>query len=118
MQLILEVFIIFGDDGTQNYLVFQTMNRCFRKIGKTKNISSWKSKGLFHDAIKSPAINNNSIAPKLEHLDQKIFVKFDGNCLIKQEKFTLNEKTVNIYIVYDLFSDLNNFDPNLFVWCS
>ena len=104
---------VFGDDGAQNYLVFQTMNRCFKKIGKTKSISSCKSKGLPDEVIKSPTINNKSLAPKLEYLDKKMFVKFDRSCLIKRDKFTFNEKTVNIYIVYDLDSNLNNFDTTL-----
>ena len=42
-----------------------------------------------------------------------MFVKFDGSCLIKQDKFKFNEKTENMYIVYDLDSNLTNFDPTL-----
>ena len=42
-----------------------------------------------------------------------MFVKFNGSYLIKQDKFTSNRKIVNIYIVYDLDSNLNNFDPTL-----
>ena len=42
-----------------------------------------------------------------------MFVKFDGSCLIKQNKFTFNNKVLNICIIYDLDSTLNNFDPNL-----
>ena len=42
-----------------------------------------------------------------------MFVKFNGSCLIKQNKFTFNKKILNIYIVYDLDSNLNNFDPIL-----
>ena len=42
-----------------------------------------------------------------------MYVKFSGSCL-KQGKVTLNHgKTVNTYIMYDLKSNLNNFDPNL-----
>ena len=42
-----------------------------------------------------------------------MFVKFNGSCL-KQDKITFNHgKTVSIYIVYDLKSSLNNFDPIL-----
>ena len=33
------------DDGTQNYLVFQTLNKYFKVITNTDQISSWKSKG-------------------------------------------------------------------------
>ena len=40
-------------------------------------------------------------------------VKFKGSCLIKQNNFTFNRKILNIYIVYDLDSNLNNFDPIL-----
>ena len=42
-----------------------------------------------------------------------MLVKFDGSCLIKQDEFTFNKKTVNIYIVYGLDSNLNNCDPTL-----
>ena len=37
----------FGEDGTQNYLVFQPMYRYFKKIsGKDDRILWWKSKAL------------------------------------------------------------------------
>ena len=42
-----------------------------------------------------------------------MFVKFNGSCLIKQNKYTFNRKIVNIYIVYDLDSNSNDFDPTL-----
>ena len=42
----------FGEDGTQNYLVFQPMYRCFKMITNTDYISSWKSKGLSVESIK------------------------------------------------------------------
>ena len=36
----------FGEDATQNYLVFQPMYRYLKMITNTDYISSWKSKGL------------------------------------------------------------------------
>ena len=40
-------------------------------------------------------------------------VKFSGSC-VKQDRTTFNhKKTVNIYTVYDLKSNLNNFQPPL-----
>ena len=42
-----------------------------------------------------------------------MFVKFDGSCLIKQDEFPFNKKAVNIYTVYDIDSNPNNFDPIL-----
>ena len=38
----------FGEDGTQNCLVFQPMYRYFKTITNTDYISSWKSKGLLN----------------------------------------------------------------------
>ena len=40
-------------------------------------------------------------------------VKVDGSCLTKRDKLTSNKKIVDIYIVCDLDSNLNNFDPAL-----
>ena len=72
------------------------MNKYFKKIGKNKSISSWKSKGLFDEFSKSPTINNNSLAPTLEYIDKNMFVKFNRSCLMKQNKFRSNKKAVNI----------------------
>ena len=36
----------FEDDGAQNYLVFQPIDRYFKKNVNTYHISEWKSKGL------------------------------------------------------------------------
>ena len=41
----------FEEDGTQNYLVFQPINRYFKMIANRK-ISSWKCKGLSDESIK------------------------------------------------------------------
>ena len=89
------------------------MNRYFKKIGNTKSISSLETKGLSDEIFKPPPINNNSLAPKLDYISKYMRVDFNGNCLIKQNKFTFNKKIVNIYIVYDLQSNLNDFDPTL-----
>ena len=97
----------------ENYLLFKPMNKYFKKIANNESILSWKSKGLFGDVIKSPTTDNNSLAPKLECINKKMLVKFNGSCLIKQNKSTFNKKIVNIYIVYDLDSNSNNFDPAL-----
>ena len=42
----------FEEDGTQNYLVFQPINRYFKVIANTDYVSSWKSKGLSAESIK------------------------------------------------------------------
>ena len=93
-----------ADDGTQNLLIFQPAYKYFKIFKNTvpklfsphEFVTEWKSKGL-NDVTKSP----------------DMYPKFQGSCL-KQDKITFNHgKIVNIYIVYDLESNLNNFDPTL-----
>ena len=90
------------------------MNKYFKKIGKSKIISSWKSKELSDEVNKSSTTNNNRLPPTLEYAGKSMYVTFNESCLIKQDKFIFdNRKIVNIYIVYDLNSNLNNFDLTL-----
>ena len=62
----------FGNDGTQNYFVFQPMQKYVKKIGNTANISSWDSKGLSYEIIKSPTTSNNRLAHSLDYFINKI----------------------------------------------
>ena len=104
----------FDEDGTQNYLVFQSINRYFKLIANTNYISSWKSKGLSHESIKPPIKSDNSLTPELNYYDTKTRVKFTGSCL-KQSKISYtHRKVVNIYIVYEFgASGSSNSDPTL-----
>ena len=106
-----------GNDGTQNILMFQPTYKYFTTI--KEHVLKWgspnefsiecKSKGL-NEVIKSP---DNTLAPGIEFTGKNTPAKFKGGCL-KQHKPTFNHgKIVNIYIVYDLESNLNNFDPAL-----
>ena len=86
------------------------MYKYFKKIGNTESISSWKSKRLFDEVIKPP---NNNLTPTIKYTGKRMYVKFSGSFL-KQDKITFSHgKAVNIYIVYGLKSDPNNFDPTL-----
>ena len=86
------------------------MYKYIKKIGDTESISEWKSKGFSDEVIKS---SNNSLDPTVRYTSKRMYVKFSGSCL-KQDRITFDYgKTVNIYIVYDLKSALNNFDPTL-----
>ena len=104
----------FDEDGTQNYLVFQSMNRYFKLIANTNYISSWNSKGVSNESIKRPITSDNSLTPELNYYDTKTRVKFTGSCL-KQSKISYTHgKVVNIYIVYEFgASGSNNSDPTL-----
>ena len=103
----------FEEDGTQHYLVFQPINRYIKLIANNKlYISSWKSKGLSDETIKSPVTSDNSLTPLIEYACDKIIIKFSGSCL-KQSKMQYTHGTiVKIYIVYELgASGSNNNDP-------
>ena len=104
----------FKEDGTQNYLVFQPINRYFKVITNTDFVSSWKSKGLSAETIKRPATSDNIFTPTLSYYATKRRVKFTGSCL-KQPKISYNHKTMtNINIVYKLdASGVQDNDPTL-----
>ena len=71
----------FEEDGTQNYLVFQPINRHFKVIANTSLISSWKSKGLSDETNKPSVTSDNSLTPLINYLGNKIRLKFSGSCL-------------------------------------
>ena len=83
----------FGEDGTQNYLVFQPMYRYFKVITNTDYISSWKSKGLSAESFKPPTTSDNSLNPALNYHGTKTRVKFTGSFL-KQSKISYNHGKV------------------------
>ena len=100
----------FGEDGTQNYLVFQPMNK-YLKVENSDYVLSWTSKGLSNENI----TRNNFLSPSLNYLGTKIRIKFGGSCL-KQDKITYAPgKIVNIYIVYEINKKDNTIisDPTL-----
>ena len=59
------------EDGTQNYLVFQPLNKYFKVIASTNYVSSWQSKGLSDESIKPPATSDNSLNPKVSYYGTK-----------------------------------------------
>ena len=104
----------FEGDGTQNYLVFQPINKYFKAITNIDYVSPWKSKGLSAEIIKPPTTSDNSHTPALNYYSTKTIVKFTGSCS-KQPKISYTHgKVVNIYIVYELgASSSHNNDPTL-----
>ena len=78
--------------------------------GLTSYISSWVSKGLSDENAKPLAIPNNRLVPELRYADTKATVELGGTFL-KQDEITYTHGTiVNIYIIYELTPDFNNFD--------
>ena len=104
----------FEEDGTQNYLVFQPINRYFKVIANTDYVSSWKSKGLSAESIKPPTTSDNSLTPELNYYGTKTRVKFNWSCLQQSNILYTHSAIVNIYIGYELgASGSHDNDPTL-----
>ena len=104
----------FEEDGAQNYLVFQPINEYFKVIINTDYVSSWKSKGLSAEIIKSPSTSYHSLIPAWSYYGTKTRVKFTGSCLQQPKVSYTHGAIVNIYIVYELgASGSNDNDPTL-----
>ena len=73
----------FEEDATQNYLVFQPLNKYFKVISNTDYVSSWYSKALSTESMKPPTTFANSFTPALSYYGTKTRVKFIGSCLNK-----------------------------------
>ena len=66
----------FDEDGTQNYLVFQPLNKYFKLITNTLSILSWQSKGLSTENFDPPT---TSLSPSINYVDNEIRVTFNGS---------------------------------------
>ena len=74
----------FEEDGTQNYLVFQLLNKYFKAIANTHYVLSSKFKGLSAKTIEPPSTSGNSLTLALSYYGTKTRVKFTGNCFKQQ----------------------------------
>ena len=62
----------FLDDGTQIYLVFQTVYRYFKTVSANDNSTlSWKSKGLSDESIKPPTTSNKFLNTLVDYVGIK-----------------------------------------------
>ena len=77
-----------GGDSKLAYLIFQPVYKYFKFIASTTFISSWKSKGLSDESIKSPTTSDNSLTPLTAYYDYNITVTFNG----RQPKVTYTHK--------------------------
>ena len=100
----------FEEDGTQNYLVFQSLQRYFKQIsgvGNDNYIYFWTSEGLSDENIRAPTTTDHKLNPQLNYFGTKTRVKFSASCS-KQDKITYDHgKVVNIYIVYEISRNNN-----------
>ena len=90
------------EDGTQNYLVFQLLNKYFKVIASIDYTSSWKSKGLSAETITLPSTSDNSLTLAVGYYDTKTRVKYIRSCLKHSKISYTHSAIVTIYIVYEL----------------
>ena len=100
----------FEEDGTQNYLVFQTVCSYFKRIasvGSGNYIYFWKFKSLSDERLDSITASKHKTTPELSFHGTKTRVEFNGRCL-KQDKVTFNHGTiVNTCIFYAISKNYN-----------
>ena len=100
----------FEEDGTQNQLVFQPMQRYFKQVsgvGSGNYIYLWKSKGFYDANITAPNTSDQKLNPELSYYGTKTRVEFSRNCL-REDKITQDHgKIVNIYTVYEISKSYN-----------
>ena len=94
---------IFEEDGTQNYLVFQPINKYFEfaNINNEWYITLWKCKLLSEQSIKPPVTSDNNLNPLIDYYN-KIRLKFKESCLKQHNLHYKHKNIVNIYTVYEL----------------
>ena len=101
----------FEEDGTQSYLVFQPIQRYFKRIvnvGNDNYVYYWKSKGLSDEKINSIKTSDYGITPYLSYYDtNKIRVKFNGSCLKQDQATLLHGGIVDFYMVYEISKQIN-----------
>ena len=96
----------------QNVLVFQPKPKYLEKNSGSLKTSEFRSKGIYNEVIKPP---NNALAPEMGPEGRSMYLKFDRSCLKTTEKYFYYPSLIelNIYIVSELDSNLNNFNLTL-----
>ena len=101
----------FEEDGTQNYLVFQSKERFFKWIVGVCNgsyIYYYQSKGLSEEKITSIKTPNHSISPAMNYYVTRTKEEFYGRCLKQDKIMYTHGEIVNIYTVYEIVSSYND----------
>ena len=61
----------FEEDGTQNYLLFQSLSKYFEIITNTKYVLPWQSKGLLDKTIKPITTSDYKLNRQLNYFGTK-----------------------------------------------
>ena len=87
-----------GNDGAQNALVFQTMQKHFN-LSNANQINKWKSKGLSNQYLNAVGTPADVVLSKLIKPMHEIF-KEKGTLVQNDNDIMAGGPIINIYIVY------------------
>ena len=75
----------FGNDGSQNFLIFQPINKTLTTFaGLPDKMAKWESERLSNEKVRPPFAANHSLSLKLAWMNNsRITVEFKGSCLNK-----------------------------------
>ena len=90
----------FDEDGTQNYLTFQSILEYFAL--NSNQIRKQKSKGLSNESLEVVSTSNNTLNQLINYYGDKVRLKFTGS-ILQQKIVTYNhKKVVNLHVVYEI----------------
>ena len=91
----------FCKDGTQLYLIFQTLYYIPKRLDDTEKIVSWKSKNLSSVKFTTLTTTDNSLSPSIKWYENTFSSIFKGSWL-KQKHATYTPPSRIFFIVYEL----------------
>ena len=99
----------FDDNGAQNYLVFQSILKCFTL--NSKWITKWRSKGLSNKSLEVVSTSNSTLTPSINYYGDKARLKFTESILQQKRVTYSHKKVVNLYVVYEItnFHGINSY---------
>ena len=77
----------FNQDGTELYLIFQTLYYTLKSLVDNEKVGSWKSKGLSAEKLTTLTTTDNSLSPSIKwYRNSNFCLAFKGSYLKKNNK--------------------------------
>ena len=99
----------FDEDGTQNYLVFQSTFEYFTL--NSSWMTKWKSEGSSNKRLEVVSTSSNTLNPLINYYGDKVRLRYTGSILKQKTVIHSHKKVVNLYVVYEItnFHGTNNY---------
>ena len=85
----------FDEDGSENYLVFQSILKYFTLNNKW--ITKWKSQGLSNESLEVVSRSNNNLTPAINYYGERKRLKFTRSVL-QQKRVIYSHKKSSKYL--------------------